>query len=586
MTGRKENEVVPVDDAQSRVSGVCAVLGMDVVSFSTLSDEDQLTTVRFLIKWVRAALDFQEIKPHQYHWSPAGDGGYLTFKTPAASERALEVAFSILEKAQHPSWVPRTGNRVELRLGLHAGIVHESDELGGGTNIWGDGINMAARVLSVSVNSQVLVSNQYYENYIRNRATQSYEFGEVYPRTVKHGVRISVRNCRRGDLGLKESDEIKRRWAPIGSIWKKASEGYENLIEDAIDCDDAIAVLAATKFLLELNDDSKRADAKADEIFASIGESGQDRGRKALRHSMFNMMPPVLLRRLIQDAIPRIIGKGQTLCEEGDHADSCYIPVYGSLVVQGTNIPTPIEVPPGQIMGEFSLWVPNSLRTASIVAKEESMLLEVPNSLFVSICEQSTDMAARIYLLIRRRLLENAVKSKHFFPGIPALEVERLLNQPSIVEKHPAGARLNLRDATYVLFDGVVRIFPEILGRANFDVEARGHFNINAVAGIASQSGDLIDGEEAEIVEECVTIRFPHKIIFDLYKYPEVQTAWDGVWGRRTQTLLRSKGHGNQNGQSPAAKPRVKGDQVEEAVPGARKPPTKGRGAGKVASHE
>src|SRR4051794_23923921 len=118
-----------IPDETSRVSGICTVLGMDIVAFSTLSDEDQLTAVQFLIKWVHSSLDYHEIKGQEYHWSPAGDGGYLTFKTPTTSEKALEVAFSVLEKAQRPTWVPRTGNRIELRFGLHAGVVYESDEL-------------------------------------------------------------------------------------------------------------------------------------------------------------------------------------------------------------------------------------------------------------------------------------------------------------------------------------------------------------------------------------------------------------------------------------------------------------------------
>jgi len=192
-----------------RITGICAVLGTDIVAFSTLPDEDQFMADELLSEWTRAALHYHEVAEKDYRWSSAGDGGYLTFKTFSTSDKALDIGFSILEKAQHSIWIPRTGNRIELRFGLHAGPVYESYELAGGTNIRGDGINMAARVLSVASNSQALVSNQYYDTYIHNRKEKDFEFGDPFPTTDKHGVRVFVRNCRRGDLGLQRNGPAK-----------------------------------------------------------------------------------------------------------------------------------------------------------------------------------------------------------------------------------------------------------------------------------------------------------------------------------------------------------------------------------------
>src|SRR5215471_5849060 len=120
-------------NSNDRIKGVCAVLGVDIVGFSTRSDDDQLIVVKSLIKWIRAALYFHDVHEDDYRWSPAGDGGYLTFKTPNASEKALDICFSILEKAQRQERIPHADNSIKLRFGLHAGSVYESDELGGGT---------------------------------------------------------------------------------------------------------------------------------------------------------------------------------------------------------------------------------------------------------------------------------------------------------------------------------------------------------------------------------------------------------------------------------------------------------------------
>jgi CRP-like cAMP-binding protein len=520
---------------------------MDIVGFSTLFDEDQLEAIRILIKWIRSSLDFQEIDIPEYHWSPAGDGGYLTFKTPSASEKALDVAFSVLEKSKRPTWIPQTGQKIELRFGLHAGIVFEGDELGGGTNIWGDGINMAARVLSVSAGSQVLVSNQYYDAYMRNHRQRDIAFGRPFLRTVKHGVRISIRNTCRGDLGLRESEEINRRWMPIGMIWQKTIESYLHLIDDAIDCDDPIAALAAAKFLLELKDHSHKADGKADHVFSAIGESGSGQ-RSRLRHSIFNVMPANLLRKVMEYAIPRVVSKREFLCEEGDPADSCYIPIYGALQVEGSNIPAPIEIPPGELIGEFSLWIHNSRRTATIRAKEESLILEIPTFQFAAVCRQSPDLAEKIYLLIRRRLLEIVVKSKHFFADIGSAEMDALLSQPSLVEKIPAGMHLDLTKSTYVLFQGAVKLRPPLLEGKEFEVASKGQFTRETVVGVTTEWDSLIDGDFAEVLEETVLIRFPHPMLLDLFrKHPSIQEVWDGIWGRRYNTLLRIKGSGSTN---------------------------------------
>ena len=149
-------------NTEERISGVCAILGVDMVAFSLLPDGDQLMAVRCLVQWIHAALESYNVCQQDYRWSPAGDGGYLTFKPSAVSAKALDISFAILEKAQRSRWIPRTGNPIALRFGIHAGPVYERDELIGGTNVWGDGINMAARILDVACHSQILVSSQYY----------------------------------------------------------------------------------------------------------------------------------------------------------------------------------------------------------------------------------------------------------------------------------------------------------------------------------------------------------------------------------------------------------------------------------------
>jgi len=133
----------------ARINGSHAILGLDVVRFSRLSNDDQISVIKQLISWIKAALAYQSVGEDDFRWSPAGDGGYITFQTPSGSEAAIDVAFSIMDKASHAKWVPKGITQIALRLAVHAGTVEEGDEIGRTTNIWGEGINTTAFCLFV-----------------------------------------------------------------------------------------------------------------------------------------------------------------------------------------------------------------------------------------------------------------------------------------------------------------------------------------------------------------------------------------------------------------------------------------------------
>jgi hypothetical protein len=152
----------------------------------------------------------------------------------------------------------------------------------------------------------------------------------------------------------------------------------------------------------------------------------------------------------------------------------------------------------------------------------------------------SSDIENRVYSLIKRRLLENAVGSALFFPGLGKTESDRLLSRPSVVEKHPVGAQINLCDKAYILFYGRVRISPPMLKGCDYEVASYGSFSREAIIGIKTKFADPLDGEFAEVKEECVTISIIHKELFDIMQnFKEVEEAWDAIWGRRYNNLMR-----------------------------------------------
>src|SRR5260370_17039867 len=153
---------------------------MDVVSFSTLDEEVQVAVIQRLMRYVKAALQYQGLSDTDFRWSPAGDGGYLTFVNPQGGRFAIDVAFAIFEKVGQREAAEVSRGKFSIRAALHAGTVREEVDLGRDTNIWGMGINTTARILSVSDESQLLVSKQYFDTYIKDRRKSDYSFCEPY----------------------------------------------------------------------------------------------------------------------------------------------------------------------------------------------------------------------------------------------------------------------------------------------------------------------------------------------------------------------------------------------------------------------
>jgi len=341
------------------LGGVHAILGLDIVAFSTLGDVEQVLAIENLLSWITEALAFCGIQDGEYRWSPAGDGGFLTFASSDACRSAIDVAFSVVQKTHRP----RQGGKLQLTLALHAGNVTEANELGRSRNIWGSGINMTARILSLALPRQLLVSKQYFDTYIRDQREREFEIGTLQWRTVKHGVQVEVMNVNRHDLCLNDQEARERRWQAIGSLWRRTLGDYKTLIHDTMKSGEPVAALAAGKFLLNLGDTQS-----VDDLCRMIGRTDQrpETSYPHQPHYLFGLMPPDVLMRVVEIAIPRLTTAGEVLCKKGEPSQTCFFPVSGPLVVDVPGLDQPVHVPPGQIVGEFGLWIFNITRTASV----------------------------------------------------------------------------------------------------------------------------------------------------------------------------------------------------------------------------
>ena len=163
-----------MDEELSIQRRLAAILAADIAGYSRLMHEDEAATV-------------QDLKAHQRVILPligrhggriidtAGDGIMAEFPSViSATECAVEIQTVMAERNEG---VPES-RRMRFRIGINLGDVIHDD-----TRIYGDGINIAARLEALAAPGGVLVS---YTVYDQVRGKLPFTFEEVGERQVKN----------------------------------------------------------------------------------------------------------------------------------------------------------------------------------------------------------------------------------------------------------------------------------------------------------------------------------------------------------------------------------------------------------------
>ncbi len=516
------------------VTGQHAILGMDIVSFSTRQDEEQLATVKKLMLLIRQALAYNGISEDVYRWSPAGDGGYLTFVDEESCRAAIDVAFSIFEKLKFPGC--DDPDPFVIRAALHAGIVTEEDDLVRNTNIWGIGINTTARILTISKPSQLLVSKQYFDGYLKDQRQEEFSIGKPYWRTVKHGVRVEVMNVSRSGLCLGEEEATDKQWSHIGNLWNKTAEEYEFLIGDAMRSGEPLAAIAAAKFLLSLGgQDRVRELCK----MLSHHEPDPECDYPQQSHELFSSMPADVLLDVIGRMNTRFVQPGEIICRDGLPAEICFLPVAGSATLEVAGC-EPASFEKGKMYGELSLWVPNLIGTGTIRATDAGLILELGHGDFYKVLQEYSGVADVINGLIKRKIVNYVWYAQEMFPGLAAGLDGDLSSLSAECGNFKIGEVFDLRSDTYVLLTGRVRI--RTFNGTTYEIAGGGRFDRLAAAGIVCEIG-MPDGTSAEVLEETVAVKIRHDVLVELQKkYPMIEKAWNALCGERLSAVGFSLG--------------------------------------------
>jgi class 3 adenylate cyclase/TolB-like protein len=160
---------------------LAAVLAADVVGYSRLMGADEEGTLERLKALRHELIDPNIAKHHGRIVKTTGDGMLVEFASVVDAVRcAAEVQQAV------PEWNSgiTTDRRIELRIGINLGDVIADDDL------YGDGVNIAARIEALADAGGVFVSGTVYEQ-VRDRLPFVFEdLGEQQVKNIARPVRV------------------------------------------------------------------------------------------------------------------------------------------------------------------------------------------------------------------------------------------------------------------------------------------------------------------------------------------------------------------------------------------------------------
>src|ERR1700746_706522 len=176
---RSGNTALTTERVERRLA---AILAADVANYSRLVGADEEGTLARL-KALRRELADPKVKEHRGRsGKTTGDGLLLVFASVVDAVRcAVEVQ---CEMAERNADVP-PDRRIEFRMGINVG-----DVIRDGRDIYGDGVNVAARLEALAEPGGICVS-RVVRDQVRDKLELSFEdMGEQQVKNIARPVRI------------------------------------------------------------------------------------------------------------------------------------------------------------------------------------------------------------------------------------------------------------------------------------------------------------------------------------------------------------------------------------------------------------
>jgi len=173
----------------SQTRRLAAILAADVAGYSRLMEADEEGTLERLKALRHELLDPKIAEHHGRIVKTTGDGMLVEF---ASVVDALRCGVAVQQAMPERETSVAGDNRIELRIGINLGdVIVEGDDL------YGDGVNIAARIEALADAGGVFVSNTVHDQ-VRDRLPFAFEdLGERQVKNIARPVHVyRVRDVR------------------------------------------------------------------------------------------------------------------------------------------------------------------------------------------------------------------------------------------------------------------------------------------------------------------------------------------------------------------------------------------------------
>jgi len=182
------------DDAPTRRRKLAAIMMADVSGFSAMMGRDEERTTQLIQDFHRRVES--TVKGHEGRVvDTAGDSVFGEFDSVV---NAVRCAQQILEEEERANATVPESDRMQTRIGVHLGDVIVEDD-----RVFGDGVNIAARLEQLAEPGSVLVSEAVYQQ-VHNKVELGFQ--DLGPRELKN-IQQAVRIYRVGDVATRAPTE-------------------------------------------------------------------------------------------------------------------------------------------------------------------------------------------------------------------------------------------------------------------------------------------------------------------------------------------------------------------------------------------
>ena len=190
---------------------LAAILAADVAGYSRLMGDDEIATVKTITEYRKTFTSLVEEWKGRVIDSP-GDNILAEFSSVVdAVQCAVEIQNILRDKNEE---LPEN-RRMIFRMGVNLGdVIHED------RRIYGDGVNIAARIESLADGGGISISGTAYDQ-IKNKLALNYSYmGEHPVKNISEPVRVYKVPMHPGDISTRKPkpSQWKKTALPVGVI--------------------------------------------------------------------------------------------------------------------------------------------------------------------------------------------------------------------------------------------------------------------------------------------------------------------------------------------------------------------------------